>query len=52
MSHAVHLWLDGTMSLIETSANDPIFVSHHIFMDSLFEVWLRKGTNNDGKEFV
>ena len=47
MSNAIHSWLDGTMSRIEVSANDPIFIGHHVFVDSLFEIWLRKDKRQD-----
>ncbi|XP_035683171.1 tyrosinase-like [Branchiostoma floridae] len=38
----VHLYLNGTMSDVPSSANDPIFWLHHAFIDRIFEKWLRK----------
>jgi len=42
MHNLVHNFLNGTMSIIEATANDPIFFLHHAFIDSLMERWLRK----------
>merc|ERR1740131_560853 len=42
MHNLVHNFLNGTMSIIEATANDPIFFLHHCFIDSLMERWLRK----------
>ncbi|XP_078621344.1 tyrosinase-like [Branchiostoma floridae x Branchiostoma japonicum] len=39
---AVHVWLNGTVSLLAASPNDPVFFLHHAFVDSIYEVWLRK----------
>ncbi|XP_053174449.1 tyrosinase-like [Scomber japonicus] len=40
MHNLVHRYLNGTMSLVPTAANDPIFMLHHSFIDKLFERWL------------
>jgi len=42
MHNLVHNFLNGTMSIIEATANDPMFFLHHAFIDSLMERWLRK----------
>ncbi|KAM4630482.1 tyrosinase-like [Polymixia lowei] len=41
MHNLVHRYLNGTMSLVPTAANDPIFMLHHSFTDKLLEKWLR-----------
>ncbi|XP_067442555.1 tyrosinase-like [Thunnus thynnus] len=41
MHNLVHDYFDGTMSLVPTAANDPIFMVHHSFVDKLFEMWLQ-----------
>ena len=56
MSHthnAVHIWFSGTMSRTDRAANDPIFMSHHAYIDSIFEMWIRKDQRlvYDGKFF-
>ncbi len=33
MHNLVHRYLNGTMSLVPTAANDPIFLLHHSFTD-------------------
>jgi len=42
MHNLVHNFLNGTMSIIEATANDPLFFLHHCMIDSLMERWLRK----------
>ncbi|KAM5181699.1 tyrosinase [Mantella aurantiaca] len=42
MHNSLHVYLNGSMSSVQGSANDPIFVLHHAFVDSLFEQWLRR----------
>jgi len=42
MHNLVHSFLNGTMSIIEATANDPLFFLHHCMIDSLMERWLRK----------
>ncbi|XP_019617927.1 PREDICTED: tyrosinase-like [Branchiostoma belcheri] len=39
---AVHVWLNGTVTASAASANDPVFFLHHAFVDSIYELWLRK----------
>ncbi|XP_047548145.1 tyrosinase isoform X2 [Lutra lutra] len=42
MHNALHIYMNGTMSQVQGSANDPIFLLHHTFVDSIFEQWLRR----------
>ncbi|XP_076832304.1 LOW QUALITY PROTEIN: tyrosinase [Brachyhypopomus gauderio] len=42
MHNALHIYMNGTMSSVQGSANDPIFLLHHAFIDSIFEQWLRR----------
>ncbi|KAM9788476.1 tyrosinase-like [Neosynchiropus ocellatus] len=42
MHAAVHVFMNGTMSSVQGSANDPVFLLHHAFVDSLYEQWLRR----------
>ncbi|XP_063286924.1 tyrosinase [Pelobates fuscus] len=42
MHNSLHVFLNGSMSQVQGSANDPIFVLHHAFVDSIFEQWVRK----------
>ncbi|KAL0973450.1 hypothetical protein UPYG_G00203810 [Umbra pygmaea] len=44
MHNALHVFMNGTMSSVQGSANDPIFLLHHAFIDSIFEQWLRRHT--------
>jgi tyrosinase len=39
---AVHMWVGGTMHLIETAAYDPIFWAHHCMIDRLWYLWQLK----------
>ncbi|KAG7222356.1 hypothetical protein INR49_016311, partial [Caranx melampygus] len=41
MHNLVHRYMNGTMSLVPTAANDPIFMLHHSFIDKLLEKWLQ-----------
>ncbi|KAM9853003.1 tyrosinase [Aulostomus maculatus] len=41
MHNALHVFMNGSMSSVQGSANDPIFLLHHAFIDSIFERWLR-----------
>ncbi|XP_062873234.1 tyrosinase [Trichomycterus rosablanca] len=41
MHNSLHIFMNGTMSSVPASANDPIFLLHHTFIDSIFERWLR-----------
>lgn len=36
---AVHVWVGGTMGQVPTAAYDPIFWSHHAFIDYLWQLW-------------
>uniref|UniRef100_A0A915Q146 ShKT domain-containing protein n=1 Tax=Setaria digitata TaxID=48799 RepID=A0A915Q146_9BILA len=39
-SHSnVHLWIGGHMKPPEQASNDPIFFSHHAFVDFIWELW-------------
>uniref|UniRef100_A0A8C9CC83 Tyrosinase n=2 Tax=Phocoena sinus TaxID=42100 RepID=A0A8C9CC83_PHOSS len=42
MHNALHIYMNGTMSQVPGSANDPVFLLHHAFVDSIFEQWLRR----------
>ncbi|XP_036391960.1 tyrosinase [Megalops cyprinoides] len=42
MHNALHVFMNGSMSSVQGSANDPIFLLHHAFIDSIFEQWLRR----------
>ncbi|KAJ0063482.1 hypothetical protein NL108_002728 [Boleophthalmus pectinirostris] len=41
MHNALHVFMNGTMSSVQGSANDPVFLLHHAFIDSIYERWLR-----------
>ncbi|XP_069578295.1 tyrosinase-like [Brachyistius frenatus] len=42
MHASLHVFMNGTLSSVQASANDPIFFLHHSYVDSLFEQWLRR----------
>ncbi|XP_007901770.1 tyrosinase [Callorhinchus milii] len=42
LHNALHIYMNGSMSQVSGSANDPIFLLHHVFVDSIFEQWLRR----------
>ncbi|XP_066263915.1 tyrosinase-like [Branchiostoma lanceolatum] len=42
LHNAVHRFMNGTLSSVGSSANDPLFIIHHAYVDSIYEVWLRK----------
>ncbi|KAL6473147.1 hypothetical protein MHYP_G00193350 [Metynnis hypsauchen] len=42
MHAALHVFMNGSMSSVQGSANDPIFILHHAFVDSIYEQWLRR----------
>ncbi|MBN3304014.1 TYRO Tyrosinase, partial [Amia calva] len=42
MHNSLHVFMNGSMSSVQGSANDPIFIIHHAFVDSIFEQWLRR----------
>ncbi|XP_028838620.1 tyrosinase-like isoform X2 [Denticeps clupeoides] len=42
MHASLHIFMNGSMSSVQGSANDPIFILHHAFVDSIYEQWLRR----------
>ncbi|XP_053564607.1 tyrosinase [Bombina bombina] len=42
LHNSLHIFMNGSMSSVQGSANDPVFVLHHAFVDSIFEQWLRR----------
>uniref|UniRef100_A0A3P8WJV9 Tyrosinase n=1 Tax=Cynoglossus semilaevis TaxID=244447 RepID=A0A3P8WJV9_CYNSE len=42
MHASVHVFMNGSMSSVQGSANDPIFMLHHAYVDSIYEQWLRR----------
>uniref|UniRef100_A0A8C5RDV8 Tyrosinase n=1 Tax=Laticauda laticaudata TaxID=8630 RepID=A0A8C5RDV8_LATLA len=42
LHNALHIYMNGSMSQVQGSANDPIFILHHAFVDSIYEQWLRR----------
>ena len=50
MHNSVHVWLNGTMSDVALSPNDPIFIAHHAFVDYLYEIWIRYFKNTTSEE--
>ncbi|KAM6985171.1 tyrosinase [Aplochiton taeniatus] len=42
MHASLHVFMNGSMSSVQGSANDPIFLLHHAFVDSIYEQWLRR----------
>ncbi|KAG7217037.1 hypothetical protein INR49_027576 [Caranx melampygus] len=42
MHAALHVFMNGSMSSVQGSANDPIFLLHHAFVDSIYEQWFRR----------
>uniref|UniRef100_A0A673AVA7 Tyrosinase n=1 Tax=Sphaeramia orbicularis TaxID=375764 RepID=A0A673AVA7_9TELE len=42
MHAAIHVYMNGSMSSVQGSANDPIFLLHHAFVDCIYEQWLRR----------
>nr|BAC76424.1 tyrosinase [Halocynthia roretzi] len=47
LHNAIHLYMNGTMSLVPSSANDPLFLVHHVFIDSIYERWLQDKRNSE-----
>lgn len=45
MHNLIHRYLNGTMSLVPTAANDPIFMLHHSFIDKLLDGWLQQDSS-------
>ncbi|XP_038641681.1 tyrosinase-like [Scyliorhinus canicula] len=46
MHNMVHFVCGGTMSSLTYSSNDPLFLTHHAFIDKIFEMWLRAHPEN------
>ncbi|KAI6228966.1 hypothetical protein M3Y99_01168300 [Aphelenchoides fujianensis] len=46
----VHLFVGGDMHETGTSANDPIFYSHHSFVDLLWEAWRLAHQDRESRE--
>ncbi|XP_067113845.1 tyrosinase-like [Osmerus mordax] len=46
MHASLHVFMNGSMSSVQGSANDPIFLLHHAFVDSIYERWLRRHRPN------
>ncbi|XP_075444554.1 tyrosinase-like [Ascaphus truei] len=46
MHNQVHVYLGGTMGQVPISANDPMFVLHHCYIDKIFELWITKYNGN------
>ncbi|XP_030602226.1 tyrosinase-like [Archocentrus centrarchus] len=42
MHASLHVYMNGSMSSVQGSANDPIFMLHHAFVDCIYEQWLRR----------
>ena len=42
LHNQVHIFIGGIMGDVPPSANDPIFLLHHSFVDRIYEKWLRK----------
>ncbi|XP_007436103.1 tyrosinase-like, partial [Python bivittatus] len=42
LHNALHIYMNGSMSQVQGSANDPVFIPHHAFVDSIYEQWLRR----------
>lgn len=38
MHNALHVYMNGTMSAVQGSANDPIFLLHHAFIDRFDDI--------------
>lgn len=49
MHNALHVFMNGSMSSVQGSANDPIFLLHHAFIDRC-ESGLLRQTNIDYDE--
>ncbi|VDK27133.1 unnamed protein product [Gongylonema pulchrum] len=50
-SHSnVHLWVGGHMKPPEQASNDPIFFSHHSFVDFIWELWRQNAQSRWARE--
>ncbi|PAV85952.1 hypothetical protein WR25_23547 [Diploscapter pachys] len=47
-----HMFVGGDMGLIPTSSNDPIFLFHHTFLDSIYEEWRQKKQSRAEREKI
>jgi tyrosinase len=47
-----HIWVGGDMLDQSTSANDPVFYTHHSFVDLLFENWRQRQQSRADRETV
>ena len=47
MHNALHVFMNGSMSQVQGSANDPIFLLHHAFIDRYDDTY--KPVNTQGK---
>jgi tyrosinase len=41
----IHIWVNGSMSEVDTAAFDPIFWSHHCMIDRIWWLWQLKQSN-------
>uniref|UniRef100_A0A183CW70 ShKT domain-containing protein n=1 Tax=Gongylonema pulchrum TaxID=637853 RepID=A0A183CW70_9BILA len=48
----VHLWVGGHMEPPEMASNDPIFYSHHSFVDFVWELWRQSRQSRWARETV
>uniref|UniRef100_A0A1I8AHN4 Tyrosinase_Cu-bd domain-containing protein n=1 Tax=Steinernema glaseri TaxID=37863 RepID=A0A1I8AHN4_9BILA len=46
----VHVWVGGDMFSPPTSANDPLFLLHHAFVDLIWEEWRRRHQTRQQRE--
>nr|XP_002738430.1 PREDICTED: tyrosinase-like [Saccoglossus kowalevskii] len=42
LHNQVHLYFNGTISVIANAPSDPIFILHHVNVDRILEKWLRR----------
>ncbi|XP_060679576.1 tyrosinase-like [Hemiscyllium ocellatum] len=42
MHNLMHIYCGGTLGNIFLTTNDPLFMPMHVFVDKLFEMWLRR----------
>jgi tyrosinase len=46
----IHVWVGGSMSIVDTAAYDPIFWFHHCMVDRLWYLWQIKFGDSTGME--